>query len=141
MSRPFAKYNASSAFSKPKNITDSSEYISKKKIKNSFCTPNICYPNKNIGSSSNYISLKKANTYAYDQHDSFNKTQLYSNLYTKLQLNEYVIPIIDLSGNYPVLVNSNIPYTNYIIDPCGNLFGDNLCGITNFQNYIEYNNL
>jgi hypothetical protein len=53
------------------------------------------------------------------------------------------IPIVeDLNTNtYPVFIDENVtrPYLKYHIDPSGNLFGNSVCGINNFENYIVPN--
>jgi hypothetical protein len=142
MSRPFAKYSAKSAFAQLNKSQDASDYILKKKIKYSFCNPNLCHPNKNIYSQSNYLYLKEANKLAfYPCVNNIDKTQLYINLITKLNLTEINAPIItNLEGNYPVAILS-IPQEKigYIIDPSGILFGNTVCGLTNYNNYVEYN--
>ena len=33
--------------------------------------------------------------------------------------------------------NTNYPYLTYDVDPSGNLFGNTICGINNFVNYME----
>ena len=147
MSSPFKSINVSSAFARANESKDAGSYISNKKIISSFCKPNICHPNKNVYSESNLLALRKANSLFFYPNDSFDKTQLYSNLYTIMDLS-YNFPIIsDLSGGYPVTINPNtpivnpstIPFTNYIIDPNGYLFGQNLCGINNYRDYLKYN--
>jgi len=142
MSRPFAKYSAKSAFAQLNKSQDASDYILKKKIKYSFCNPNLCHPNKNIYSQSNYLLLRKANTLAfYPCLNNIDKSQLYINLITKLNLSEINQPIItDLSGNFPVIIIPAIQENiEYIVDPNGILFGNTLCGLTNYNYYIEYN--
>ena len=59
---------------------------------------------------------------------------------TKLDLPETIAVIEDFSGNQvPSTINSTTtPYLEYNIDPCGNLFGDTICGINNFVNYMVY---
>lgn len=141
MSRPFAKYPAKSTFAQFNEPLEANEYIANKKLKYSFCSPNICHPNKNVYSQSNYLFLRRANNLAfYPCKNSIDKTQLYINLITKLQLNNVNV-ISDLSGNTsPVIIDTNvIPFLKYNIDPSGNLFGDTPCGITNFENYLIYN--
>ena len=148
MSRPFAKYSAKSTFAQFKEPLDANEYINNKKIKYTFCNPNICHPNKNVYSQSNYLNLRTANNIAFDSCiDSIDKSQLYINLITKLDLSSNIpgtkIPIIsDLSGNIsPVIIDKTaIPFLKYNVDPSGILFGNTPCGINNWQNYIVYNN-
>lgn len=141
MSRPFAKYPAKASFAQFKEPLEAGEYITDKKTKYTFCNPNICHPNKNIGSQSNFLNLRRANKLAYYSCvNSIDKTQLYINLITKLDLTD--VPVIaDLSGNtYPVNIQPTItPFLKYNIDPSGNLFGNTICGINNFENYLTYN--
>ena len=87
MSRPFAKNNGKQTFAEFNEPLDASEYITNKKIKSSFCKPNLCHPNKNIGSQSNYQNLIRANTLGfYPCANTIDKTQLYINLITQLNL-------------------------------------------------------
>jgi len=142
MSRPFAKYPAKPTFAQVKEPLDASEYIRNKKTKYSFCSPNICHPNKNVYSQSNLMNLKRANNLAfYPCKNTFEPDQLYSNLYTQLDLSGNVLVIADLSGNvYPTPISTTVtPYLTYNIDLSGNLFGNTVCGINNFENYIVFN--
>lgn len=143
MSRPFTNYSAKSAFAQVKESVDASSYTQSKKTKSTFCQPNICHPNKNVYSQSNLLLLKEANTLTFYPCVDFNKTQLFTNLYTKLDLSDLSgnTPVIsDLSGNiFPVIINTNVlPYLKYDIDPNGVLFGNNICGINNYLNYVTY---
>ena len=142
MSRPFAKNSAKSAFAQFKEPTYASDYMAVKKTQTIFCKPQICNPNKNLYSQSNYILMKNGNNLYLNPCDSINKSQLYINLITKIDLSENIPIIEDLSGNnYPVIIDPNIkkPYLKYNIDPSGNLFGNSVCGIDNFKNYIVSN--
>ncbi len=142
MSRPFSNYSAKSTFKQVNEALDASEYTRSKKTKYSFCNPNICHPNKNIYSQSNLLLLRQANSLAFYPCNNFEKNQLYSNLYTKLDLADLSgnTPIIsDLSGNFPVTIKTDVtPYLTYYIDPSGNLFGNTPCGIDNYLNYITF---
>jgi hypothetical protein len=147
MSRPFKSYSGKAAFGEVQEPMSSSDYILNKKAKSTYCSPNICHPNKNIGSESNFYLLKKANSLKFNSFvDNFDKTSLYVNLYTKLDL-ESVVTVTDLSSNVPVPITTNVPYinpsvptySNYVIDPSGNLFGNSTCGINNFVDYMVYN--
>lgn len=142
MSRPFAKYPAKPAFGEINEPLEAGEYIQNKKTRYSFCTPNICHPNKNVYSQSNLMTLKRANTLLFNPcENSFNPAQLYSNLYSELDLSGNVLVIADLSGNtYPTPISTTVtPYLKYNIDASGELFGNSVCGIYNFENYIVYN--
>lgn len=134
MSRTFAQIRESG---------DARDYITQKKTKYTFCSPNQCHPNKNIYSQSNYLLAKSANNLAFYPCSRYNKNQLYINLYTKLDL-------IDLSGNTPIIsdlsgntfpVDIDIyatPYLKYNIDPSGVLFGNNICGLNNYKHFVKY---
>lgn len=140
MSRPFAKYPAKPTFGVIKEPLNASDYIKNKKIKYSFCNPKLCHPNKNLYSQSNYLNLKTAYKLALESCGDINKSQLYINLITKLDLDNVPV-VVDLSGNtYPVNIVTGItPFLKYNIDPSGNLFGNTPCGINNFENYLIYN--
>lgn len=143
MSRPFSHNSAKSSFAQVKESGDASDYIKTKKIKYTFRKPNICHPNKNIDSQSNLLLLRRANNLIFSPYSYFDKTQLFTNLYTKLDLSDLSgnTPIIsDLSGNnFPVTIDTSVtPFLTYNIDPSGVLFGNNLCGINNFINYVSY---
>jgi len=142
MSIPLHKYPSKPTFGQINEPLEAGEYIQNKKSKYSFCTPNICHPNKNVYSQSNFMALKRANNLVLNPYvNSFNTSQLYSNLYSELDLSGNVPVISDLSGNtYPTYISTTvIPYLTYNIDPSGNLFGNTVCGINNFENYIVYN--
>ena len=143
MSRPFSHNSAKSSFAQVNETIDASSYIEKKRLKSRFCKPDICQPNKNIGSQSNLLFLRTVNISTFYPCVNFDKTQLYTNLYTKLDLSELngVTPIIsDLSGNtFPVIIDTNVtPYLKYNIDPSGVLFGNDTCGIDNYITYVRY---
>ena len=53
MSGIFKSCYGKSAFCKVKEPIDGGEYILNKKAKNTYCSPNICHPNKNVNSESN----------------------------------------------------------------------------------------
>jgi hypothetical protein len=140
MSRPFATYNGKRTFKQVNEPLTSRDYIQLKKTKYSNCYPNYCHPNKNQGSQNNYLLLLRANHIALNPCPEIDKNQLYINLITKLNLND--VPVIsNLSDNsYPVQISTSvIPYLTYNIDPSGNLFGNTICGIDNWQNYVRYN--
>jgi hypothetical protein len=141
MSRPFAKNNGKTTFAQFKEPLDAGYYTLIKKTRYSFCIPDYCQPNKNLYSQSNYMLLKRANDLRLNPCDYIDHTQLYINLITKLDLNNNVIVVSDLSGNiYPVTIDTKVePFLKYNIDPSGNLFGNTVCGINNFENYIVYN--
>lgn len=141
MSRSFAKNNGKTTFAQFKEPLDAGEHILIKKTKYTFCKPDNCHLNKNLYSQNNYMMLKKANYFATNSSNYIDHTELYINLITKLDLSDNVIVVTDLSGNgYPVEIDTTVePYLKYNIDPSGNLFGNTVCGIDNYKNYIVYN--
>lgn len=141
MSRPFAKNNGKKTFSQIREPLHAGEYTLIKKTKYTFCNPNNCHPNNNLYSQSNYIALKAANNLRSNPCSIIDHTDLYINLITKMDLSGNAIVVTDLSGNEsPVIIDTNVkPFLKYNIDPSGNLFGNTVCGINNFENYIVYN--
>jgi hypothetical protein len=141
MARPFK--NSSSAnkafgvFSESQNAGD---YIYNKKTKATYCNANICTPSLTVGSESNYLLFKRANRLrVYPCLNSINKANLNINLITKLNLTNVSV-IQDFSGNItPTTISTEAtPFTDYNIDPNGNLFGNTICGINNWEKYMVY---
>lgn len=119
MSRPYAKYSAKSTFAQLKEPLYASDYIANKKIKNLFCKPNYCRINTNVNSEGNHLLIKNSNRQKNNPCDYINHTQLYINLITKLDLTDVNPIIADLTGTYPVIIDTdpnNEPYLNYNID-------------------------
>lgn len=154
MSRPFKNNMARSTFATVKPTSDASEYIRNKRSKFMFCSPNTCSLKKNMYSQSNLLTLRRANRLAfYPCLDEFNKTQLYSNLYTRLDLTGVqnvttgtpATPVVIIqqfgqTGAAQIISPpTNPPYLTYNIDPSGVLFGDSRCGINNYLNYVVFN--
>lgn len=143
MSRPFSHNSAKSSFAQVREPIEASTYTLLKKAKYSFCQPNICHPNKNVYSQSNLLLLRAANLSTFRPCNEFDKTALYVNLYTELDLSDLSgnTPVIsDLSGNnFPVKINTSVtPYLTYNIDPSGVLFGNSTCGINNYLDFVRY---
>jgi hypothetical protein len=140
MARPFK--NSSSAnkafgvFSESQNAGD---YTYNKKAKSTYCNAKFCTRSLTVGSESNYLLFKRAKKLSvYPCLNSIDKTNLDINLITKLNLTG--VPVIeDASGNIPSTINtSTTPYKDYKIDPSGNLFGNTICGINNWEKYMVY---
>jgi hypothetical protein len=117
---------------------DAGEYIINKKSKYLFCNTNCCTPDIKFNGENDYLLFKNLNCFNTKQNNTYN---LSSNLITKLNLTD--VPVIqDFSGNVvPTPINSSVltPYLRYNIDPSGNLFGNDICGINNYLNYLQYN--
>jgi hypothetical protein len=140
MARPFK--NSSSAnkafgvFSESQNAGD---YTYNKKAKSTYCNAKFCTRSLTVGSESNYLLFKRAKKLSvYPCLNSIDKTNLDINLITKLNLTG--VPVIeDASGNIPSTINTSAtPYKDYKIDPSGNLFGNTICGINNWEKYMVY---
>lgn len=142
MSRPFAKYSGKPAFSQVKECLTSGDYLKNKKSLNMLCNKDLC--KCRVNSSGNQL-LKLQALINSDPCLMFKKNSLYKNLYTKLDLNKYgntITTMSNLSNNaYPIYANSSSEscYGTVNIDPNGNLFGNSVCGIDNFNEYVAFN--
>ena len=120
---------------------EAGEYIYNKKAKTTYCIANNCVPSVKVGSQSNLLLFNRSNKLTfYPCKNSINKANLNINLITKLDLKN--VPVIeDISNNQvpAVLSLTAIPFLDYSIDPCGNLFGNYaFCGFNNFVDYMVY---
>ena len=99
--------------------------------------------------SSQYIQNKKSRTFYRFNHCqkktsqiqnpcyAIDYSQLYINLYTKIDFANLDIPIITYldNGDHPVQITTDVtPYLTYNIDPSGNLFGND-CGVNKYEKY------
>jgi len=121
-----------------------SDYISNKKIKNTFCRQNPCLPKTiTVSNHGDYLLSKKANYLQYfNTLDNIrsSKTNLTNGLITKLDLKDVSVIKNTQTGESPTTISINtIPYLEYTIDPSGSLFGNTVCGLNNFENYVVYN--
>ena len=135
--RPFNTYMGKNTFGVLKEPIQAGDYTINRGALVGFCPPNICARNRTGVTQSNYLLLKRAK--ALYVNDLYNPADLNMNLVTQLDLSGCSI-ILDNSGN---LVPANlsitsIPYTDYTIDPSGVLFGNTICGATNFTEYLKY---
>jgi hypothetical protein len=141
MARSFKTYPGRPTFEVYNEPLDAGEYIKNKKAIATFCAPNSCKPSRALNTQSNLLLLNRANYLNYYSCGDIDKTNLYVNLLTTLDLSD--VPVIQ-DNNAPFSSPANISstatvYTNYIIDPSGNLFGNTTCGINNYENYLVYN--
>jgi hypothetical protein len=142
MARPFTNSSsANKAFGVFSSSQDAGVYIYNKKAKTTYCNANICTPTLKVGSESNYLLFKRANKLrVYPCLNSINKANLDINLITKLDLTG--VPVIqDFSNNQicpSTITTTTTPYLQYNIDPSSNLFGNTICGITNWEKYMVY---
>ena len=161
--RLFPSYPARAAFGENNKVQDARDYTLAKSTKANFCNAKYCNPLKkaNVSSQSDLLLLRKTKTLNYYKsliknsynHNyisdriptyEFNKTNLNVNLITKLDLKDVRVIENNLTGQTPtpVIINpsSGVPYySNYNIDPDGVLFGNTICGINNYENFMVYN--
>ena len=143
MARPFTNSSsANKAFGVFSGSQDAGNYIHNKKAKSTYCS-NTCSPSLKFGSESNRLLFKTSYKMGvYPCLNSINKANLNINLITKLDLTDVHV-IQDFSGNtWPSSINTMNtvpdPYLRYNIDPSGNLFGNTICGINNWEKYLVY---
>lgn len=110
MPRPFKPYMGKNTFRVTREPQDAGEYT----LNKTWCSQRNC-------------------------QNPYKITNLNINLVTTLDLTG--VPVIQ--QNIPLAVPTNldvtsIPYLDYTIDPCGNLFGNTICGTNNFQNYLRF---
>lgn len=140
MARPFSNSSsANKAFGVFSESQDAGIYIYNKKTKTTYCS-NTCSPYLKFGSESNRLLFKRAyKLRVYPCQYSINKANLNINLITKLDLSSNIPVIQDSSGNFPSTISSEAtPFLDYNIDPSGNLFGNTICGINNWEKYMVY---
>jgi len=120
---------------------DAGQYIYNKKARASYCVANNCIPSVKVGDSSNLLLFQRSNKLSlYPCKNVINKANLSINLITKLDLQD--VPVMYKFPNdiAPIsLSTSDVPYLTYNIDPSGNLFGNTICGVNNFERYMVYN--
>ena len=141
MARPFTNSSsANKAFGVFSESQSAGDYIYKKKTQATYCNANICTPSLTVGSESNYLLFKRANKLSvYSCQHFIDKANLNINLITKLDLSGNIPVIQDSSGNFPTSITTDPnPYLRYNIDPSGNLFGNTICGINNWEKYMVY---
>lgn len=142
-----------SAFGVFNESQNAGDYTQNKTATASYCSPvnfntiNKATNNK-FASENNRFLFNKSYYLNTESMSSFNKSNLASNLITKLDLQSLdssVVPVIQLNGIPPtvptelVITPLTVPYLDYTIDPCGNLFGNTLCGLNNYRHYLVYN--
>lgn len=141
MARPFTNLSsANKAFGVFSESNNAGDYIYNKKTKATYCQANVCTPYQSIGSESNYLLFKRANKLrVYPCLNSINKANLNINLITAMDLTN--VPVIQefSTGDVPSTITTTAtPFLDYNIDPSGNLFGNTICGINNWEKYLVY---
>jgi len=149
MARSFNSSSAKNTFGVFSEPQEAGDYIYNKKARASYCVANNCIPAVKVGSQGNLLLFNRSNKLSvYPCKNIINKSDLNINLITKLNLSG--VPVIENMTNQNVptsIVPTNVanassisyPYLTYNVDPSGNLFGNNVCGINNYLSYLEFN--
>lgn len=162
MAHAFAPISAKPTFGTLKENLYQSDYINRKKEKNTNCTnPNRCYKLLNTNS---YVNHNSFNLGCYAQGLEkcnilpINKTNLVIGQYSKLNLHNVCTisngppptnycssanPCDPCQDNTSVTINPSINanpfYLGHTIDPLGELFGSSQCGELNYTKYMVPN--
>jgi hypothetical protein len=139
MAHSFKSNPARPAFGVFAEPLQAGEYIYNKKVKATYCGTNNCPSRVKLDSQNNLLLFKRSTRFCLK--NMIDKTNLNINLITELDLKD--VPVIaDFSGNVPTtILSTNIPYLDYNIDPNGDLFGNTICGVNNYVQYMKYNTL
>jgi hypothetical protein len=143
MAHSFKTNPGKNAFGVFKESQDAGEYIRNKTATTTFCNPNICVPSRTVNTENNLLLLRRSNrlTFYKNGYDSFNKLNLNMNLISKVDL--LGVPVMQSNTTpfeTPVNISSTaVPYTDYLIDPSGLLFGNTICGLNNYLDFVVYN--
>ncbi len=116
---------AKPTFGNLKQTMDSSEYLQKKNTRIYSCVHNI-------------KCNKCCNYSLYNKHD------LNANLISRQNL-LYICSLLNNNNNIcntRISLSNNIPfYELYKIDPRGELYGNNQCGVNNYVRYMDFNKI
>lgn len=119
--------------------TNAQDYILSKK--NKTIASNIASSRKVKNYQDFYISKQQNNNnpkLSLFNNLKANKNNLVSGLYTDADLKNINIMATATTNISPAPVSlTYTPYTQYKLDPSGNLFGNNICGLNNIINYID----
>jgi hypothetical protein len=160
--RLFPTYPARPAFGENNKVQNARDYIVEKSTRSSFCNASYCGSLKKVAVATQsdllllrktkylnyYNSLYKLNNSNYIDKKlptlTFNKSNLNVNLITKLDLKNVNVISNNITGKSPTPISLNpfdvIPYySKYKIDPDGLLFGNTICGINNYEDFMVYN--
>lgn len=137
------------SFGNVKQNTFASDYITNKKAKLLYKTNYNNKKNGILNNQQNLLLFKRAqlirDVETCDSLPAFDSTNLESGLYSNEELDgiNIITAVLDTS-NCPIysgslldktIISSNPFFYNYNIDKCGDLFGNNFCGIENYNHY------
>jgi hypothetical protein len=134
-------------FSKLHEGTTAEDHIYTKRVKSTYCSPSRCIKVTNYGELNAIRAAFRGKYLANQDTIKSQKNSLVSGLYTTLDLNNIGLNNIRVIaanttpfGSPTPISKTSVPYTDYRIDPSGNLFGNTVCGLNNFINYKVGNN-
>ncbi len=136
----YINYPAKPAFGAVLESDDAGNYIQNKAAKTIFCNASKCPQTSKVKNQSDLLLLRQARNLAKLRCDTpYNSLQLYSNLYTKMNIsNVCIINTLETNTCPETKINpSNDFFDTYVIDSNGSLFGNDQCGLNNFLNYRE----
>jgi hypothetical protein len=137
MSSQYNYTSGKNTFGNFNNKFSSSDYIENISRKTQTSKRLDCISFKRVRDQNQYLKLKNRNIERNNKYFTFNKANLNMNLVNRLNL-ENVCVIKNDNGDCPTDLSFNlIPLLAYTIDPSGNLFGNSLCGLDNYTNYLE----
>jgi hypothetical protein len=147
MAFTFNSQPATAAFGKAKKVGYASDYLENKKAKLAYCdgipiqNRTVLYPCNKLVRSRSFEGLYLFNQgrllrdMAIGNRPYFNSGDLEVNLYTV----ENLANVNVIQGTPPTFLSND--FTQYRIDPCGQLFGNTQCGVGNFVNYLQLNTI
>ena len=118
------------------------DYIqNKKNLHTTICSKSTCFPKTSVANQGDYLLRKRAINNYYNSDTDITqsiKTDLQYGLVSKMVLSGISVIKNNTTGESPTTLNPSVstPYFQYTIDPSGNLFGNSICGINNFENYV-----
>ena len=125
--------NGKETFGQFRRVQNASDYTLSKKAKSTYCRQSNCLPKTSTLNNGDYL-LK--HFYEIDSIRSI-KTDLTNGLITKLDLKGVSVIKNKQTGESPTtLSKTSVTYLDYTIDPSGTLFGNTICGLNNYQNYL-----
>ena len=130
------------AFGNFSTTNHAGDYIKNKKNRHTtICSKSTCVPKTSVANQGDYLLRKRAIYNYYNSDTDITqsiKTDLQYGLVSKMVLSGISVIKNNTTGESPTTLNPSVstPYFQYTIDPSGNLFGNSICGINNFENYV-----
>lgn len=131
--------SAKKAFGNLQSGQDASDHTKNISMLNMYKNINRCHAYTRVLNSSQLMNIRNMEIMRNSRYYNYNKANLSLNLVSKLNLKNLCV-IKVATGLCPAIMDcAYVPYTTYIIDPSGDLFGNTPCGLTNYTNFLECN--